>query len=120
LRKIQKGLLGAALGVALATGAVVTSAGAASAADGNYRLCDHPYLGGECPIQGDRENPPQIANLHSGWNFGDRISSIKTNSEYLYVFTDINYRGTSGYFGAWTTYNTLSSTFDDKISSIFR
>jgi hypothetical protein len=128
MMSFKRGLVGATVGLALASGIVGTTAGSA-AAEGRPGPAPEPVLTqiGEWCIAADYElrgqgtcdeDPRYDPDLHSPLNMGDKISSIRTNSFAIQTWNDRNYTGTYGYFAPWYYWSVLNAPYNDSISSM--
>lgn len=73
-------------------------------------ICQDFNLQGSC-----YGGPVRLSGL--GW-MDNLTSSIQTNATAMETWNDPGFKGTYGYFAPWGTWNTLSSPYNDAISSI--
>ena len=82
-----------------------------AAAAGAWLLCKDPNLQGTC-IGGPLRTPDLLRD------FDNTTSSIQTNETAMETWNDWNFKGTYGYFAPWGTWNSLSSPYNDAITSV--
>ena len=86
--------------------------GPATTADSNaWIACRNTNLTGVC-LGGP------VRKTYLDYPLYDDVSSIQTNGTAMETWNDENFKGTYGYFAPWGTWLSLSSPYNDEISSI--